>query len=417
MSMDLINRFLLNNRNKSLNIHCVGDAMVDEYYRVKVNRISPEFPMPIMSSTNDVPIKRPGGVANVAYQFKNFNVLPTLICFADSDALKVFHEHGVHRFWNRFEEKTQATLPIKKRFLDGKVQIKRHDIEKPFCGLSSDEIDQSHFALKKAVNKLGMNPNVVIFSDYNKGFFYPEAKVHFPSIYPNAKIIVDPKKGPINRWRGCTILKLNSSEAENLSGKIGWKEQAKFLKKELACEAVVITFSGDKVAGMDKNGYFLFNPDEKVNVDSVVGAGDCFAAIFAMAIGYGFTVRESVEVAYRAGSIYVQANMNRPIVPAELSYSRVVCPEDLASRDFKIVFMNAYFESINKNSIDKLKTAKNKGDKLVVGINLNKKNKLIPNDQKIEILSNLRFVDFVVPYKDDNPIITIQKIKPDVIVS
>lgn len=423
MVTDLVKDFLFKNSKKRLNIHCVGDAMVDEYYSVKVNRISPEFPMPIMTSPDEKAVKRPGGVANVAYQFKHFNVERTLICFSDSKSTKVFHQHGLYPFWNRFADDMRAKLPIKRRFLDGKVQVKRHDIEKPRCGLKIEQIDQFHEAYKVAVDKHGMRPDVVIFSDYDKGFFYPGAHVHFPGLYPGAKTIVDPKRGPVSRWKGCNVLKLNAAEAETLSGISGWQRQARYLKKELECEAVVITFGGEKVVGITDD-LFEFHPEEVVDVNSVVGAGDCFAAIFATAYGYGFSVPEAVRIAYRAGSVYVQSNMNRPVSPADLPYDRIVNPADLAKRDFKLVFTNGCFDILHQGHMETLKFAKSKGEKLVVAVNTDESVRrlkggsrpVVPLEQRMAVLANLRHVDFVVPFGEDTPFQVIRNIKPDVLV-
>ena len=99
----------------------------------------------------------------------------------------------------------------------------------------------------------------------------------------------------------------------------------------------MITFGGEKVVGISGNDLFEFVPNKKVSVESVIGAGDCFAAFFAVAIGHGFNPVESVEIAWEAGAIYVQHQMNRPVVPAELSSDKIVNPEDLAKRDFKLV--------------------------------------------------------------------------------
>ena len=55
---NLMNQFLEKQKKQKVNIHCVGDAMIDEYYQVSVNRISPEFPMPIMHSEEENPIRK-----------------------------------------------------------------------------------------------------------------------------------------------------------------------------------------------------------------------------------------------------------------------------------------------------------------------------------------------------------------------
>ncbi len=50
-------------------IAVVGDTMVDEDYKIEANRISPEFPIPVLLSSEDKPVVQlPGGAANVAFQ-------------------------------------------------------------------------------------------------------------------------------------------------------------------------------------------------------------------------------------------------------------------------------------------------------------------------------------------------------------
>jgi D-beta-D-heptose 7-phosphate kinase/D-beta-D-heptose 1-phosphate adenosyltransferase len=394
--------------------------MVDEYYDVKVNRISPEFPMPIMTSTHDKPVSRPGGVANVAYQFRHFNVAPTLVCFPDPKAEKVFRYHNLSR-WGDSEIK--AKLPYKKRFLDGHVQVTRRDVETPGCGLSPDTVDYFTKSLGESIVKHKMTPDVAILSDYNKGFF-SSTEHNVLDFYRHVKTIVDPKKGPLSKWKGCTIFKPNGIEAEALTGKKAWKEQAKHLQNELECEAVVITHSGEKVAGVWKEEFFCYRPEVMVEVDSVVGAGDCFGAFFAMAIGHGFTVPEAAEIAYRAGAVYVQHYMNRPVCPAELAEDGLVNPSDLVQRDFKLVFTNGCFDVLHEGHMATLKFAKSKGDRLVVALNSDEsikrlkgpKRPLVPLAQRMAVMAAIRYVDFVVSFDEDTPLEIIKAIKPDVLV-
>lgn len=89
MGSQIIKEFLKKNHQKKLSVHCVGDAMIDEYYKVKVSRISPEAPVPVMVCQNDF-VQRPGGSANVAYQFKHLNAYTKLVCFNDPKANEVF---------------------------------------------------------------------------------------------------------------------------------------------------------------------------------------------------------------------------------------------------------------------------------------------------------------------------------------
>jgi D-beta-D-heptose 7-phosphate kinase/D-beta-D-heptose 1-phosphate adenosyltransferase len=268
-----------------------------------------------------------------------------------------------------------------------------------------------------------MNPDVVILSDYNKGFFHGD-EGSILGQYHNSITIVDPKKGPLRKWRGCSIFKPNAKEAFDLSGKTKWKEQAKYFQNELECESVVITDGGRKVSGVHKDKFFCFTPDKQVEVESVIGAGDTFCVFLAMAVGHGFSVPEASEIAWNAGAVYVQNKMNRPIVPAEISANNIVCPEDLASRDFKLVFTNGCFDLLHEGHLQTLRFAREKGDKLVVALNSDESIKRLkgddrpikPLDQRMAVVAALEMVDFVVSFEEDTPLEVIKKIKPDVLV-
>lgn len=417
--MILLKRFLQKNREKRLNIHCVGDAMIDEYYDVKVNRISPEFPMPIMWSSHDKPLRRPGGVANAAYQFKHFNTDVVLFSFCDSLGAEVFKDHEL--YW-KTPYNVAASLPVKRRFLDNGIQVVRHDIESPLCGLDEHSIDFGVEVLAKQI-EASPQPDIAILSDYNKGIFSSE-ETNLLHCYHGVKTIVDPKRGPLSRWKGCTIFKPNAKEAIEFTGRTQWREQAKHLENALECEAVVITFGGDRVAGVWKGDFFDFRPTKSVLVESVVGAGDCFGAFFAMAIGHGFTIPEAAEIAWNAGAIYVQNRRNRPIVPAELSPDGIVQPEDLVNRDFKLVFTNGCFDLIHEGHLATLSFAKEKGEKLVVALNsdesvqrLKGPNRPVkPLEQRMAVMASLKMVDYVVSFDEDTPLELIKRIKPDVLV-
>ena len=427
--MQLIQKFLKANRERTVAIDCFGDAMVDEYYNVQVNRVSPEFPMPIMRSFINTPsCSRPGGAANVAAQFKNFNVASLLHCFYDPCCSGVFEDHRVHRMCGTCFG--NACLPIKRRYVVGNLQVIRHDIEQPRCGLSDATIDEYHRLYARELTRPTLVPgmknrieqlDVAILSDYDKGFF---SRHSYLNLLTNVKTIVDPKKAPLSKWKGCTVFKPNAKEAEELSGYSDWQSQAKYFRQELECKAVVITNGGGGITGIDGDELFGYWPNPIDNIKSVVGAGDCFCAFFAMAIGHNFSIPEAAEIAWNAGAKYVQGGMNRPITPAELSPNGIVEPEDLEKRDYKLVFTNGCFDLLHEGHIKTLEFAKEKGNKLVVALNSDASIRrlkgegrpVIPLEQRMLVMSKLKPVDFVVSFDEDTPLEVIKKIKPDVLV-
>jgi len=419
--MNLINDFLNRCRQDRKRIACVGDSMIDEYHEVSVNRISPEFPMPIMHSfSENCPIRRPGGVANVAYQYNYFNIDPFLVTFLDDKSSQLFWGYDLNLDYS--EDVWGSQCPVKKRFLDNGIQVKRWDVERKNFGLSDEKLDE---AQNKALDNISFDCDVVIFSDYDKGFF-SGAKCHWSSMFSNAIQIVDPKNGPVEDWFGCNIFKPNDKEAFLLSGHTDWKQQCLFFSDVLECDSVVITQGGDGVVGYirEDDEYFKFDSKKQVKIESVVGAGDCFAAFFSAAIAHDFSVLEAAEIGFNAGSIYVQNSMNRPIIPAEFSEDGIVEPEDLAKRDFKLAFTNGVFDVLHSGHIQTLKFAADKAKKLVVALNSDDSVKRLkgedrpikPLSERMAVVSSLEMVDFVISFEEDTPLEVIKKCNPNVLV-
>lgn len=50
--MSQLETFLRKNKQYNLKIAVVGDTMIDEYYSVRADRVSPEFPIPVSQCMN-----------------------------------------------------------------------------------------------------------------------------------------------------------------------------------------------------------------------------------------------------------------------------------------------------------------------------------------------------------------------------
>lgn len=413
--MSTLSLFLEKNRTNHLKIYCVGDTMIDEYYQVKVNRISPEVPMPVMLSESHEPIIHAGGAGNVATQFKYFNVRAKLFALTNSKLQHILHEDGIETIRSLNADRQ---IPIKRRYLDGDTQVTRLDIEKKNYGLNDNDIKAARLNVFQSLFHQKDNADVIVLSDYNKGLFD-----NF-TLFEGVTTIVDPKAGNLERWVGCTIFKPNDKEAQELSGLTCWKEQARYFKDKLKCEAVVITHGGKGVNGIWGDDLFEYTPNSHIHVRSAVGAGDCFVAFLAMAVGHGFRGLEAVEIAFAGGAKYVQGIKNRPITPAELSDIKVIKSEDLKRRDFSLVLTNGCFDILHEQHIDLLKFAKTQADKLVVAVNsddsikrLKGENRpVVPLKHRLATLAALECVDFIIIFDGETPLNLIQAVKPDCLV-
>jgi len=267
-------------------------------------------------------------------------------------------------------------------------------------------------------------PDVTILSDYDKGFFGSSINWASDITSKGVTTIVDPKNVNLDQWEGCRIFKPNAKEAYDLSGLTDPKDQSRFFQERLGCESVFITQSGGGVKGVWGSEYFEYVPSQTVSVKSSVGAGDCFVAFLAMAIGHGFEGRDAAEVAYEAGAIYVQRNLNRPITPAELTRTKIVHPQDLANRDYTLAFTNGCFDLIHSGHLQTLRFAAQKAQKLVVALNSDESVKRLKGperpkktlSERMQVMAALEMVDFVTYFEEDTPLECIKACQPNALI-
>ena len=172
------------------------------------------------------------------------------------------------------------------------------------------------------------------------------------------------------------------------------------------------------------------------NVNSVIGAGDCFAAVLALGCAHGLPVRDSVRAAFEAGTEYVKNRHNRPLTLYEIH--RRLDPLNAKIVDLNTilwlrsvgpfakcrwVMTNGVHDLLHAGHVATLRAAKDMGDLLVVGLNSDasvRKLKgpdrpILPEAERAVMLAAMEAVDFVVLF-DDSPAEVARAVKPDVLV-
>lgn len=94
------------------------------------------------------------------------------------------------------------------------------------------------------------------------------------------------------------------------------------------------------------------------------------------------------------------------------------------SEGLKVVFSNGCFDILHLGHIDYLEKARNKGNKLVIGLNTDSSvkkikgiNRPINNEfARARMLSALEFVDGVTLFSEDTPLLLIEKLLPNILV-
>lgn len=420
MDLQKINKFLKKLKNSNHKIAVYGDSILDEYYNVKSNRISPEFPIPISLTSDENPIETlPGGAGNVVRQFINFtNIEVEFYSLLDAFAKQEYIKKGIN-VEKCIDLPNESKIPRKKRFYNGSFPLFRWDVEKNNFGISEIESYQEELNNRLMSSKA----QVCIFSDYSKGVFSNNIKYFFK------KSIIDPKNDPIEKWKNCDVFKPNRTEALNLSKQEDPKDQCLFFKRKINCNNVLITDSYKGFYGIDQNNnFFEYKSNKKETNASVIGGGDCFVSYLTLSLILGFDIYEASEISFDISYFYVTKNKN-----INLSYLDFYCllenkyvdKDFLANRNFNLVFTNGCFDAgLTAGHIECLKFAKKQGDKLVVALNSDSSisrlkgngRPILPLEERMKIISSLEFVDFVISFDEDTPLQIIKQIKPQLIV-
>ncbi len=98
--------------------------------------------------------------------------------------------------------------------------------------------------------------------------------------------------------------------------------------------------------------------------------------------------------------------------------------ENVRERGGRVVFTNGVFDIIHPGHVEVLKQARSLGDMLIVGINTDEsvrrlKGNLRPIltlEERMSIISSIRYVDAVVPFEEDTPYRLIEFLRPHVLV-
>ncbi len=93
-------------------------------------------------------------------------------------------------------------------------------------------------------------------------------------------------------------------------------------------------------------------------------------------------------------------------------------------QELKIVFTNGCFDIIHPGHTHYLKSARSMGDLLVLGINTDEsvrklkgpQRPILNEEERIEVLLSLRWVDAVVPFPDPTPLELIRRVNPHILV-
>jgi len=284
----------------------IGDLILDRYIWGKVNRISPEAPVPIVEVTNEDFLL--GGASNVANNIVALGGSATIVGVVGNDRagdilMNLLDERGIQ---SQGVFRCPRNTIVKTRVIAHNQQVVRFDRE------DKDRLDGKVFRrLLEYLHEIISNHDAVIISDYKKGVISSEliGEVLKNSRPSHIFVSVDPKVGHFHLYKNVSLLTPNLVEASIASG-IEIKDEkslinaGRTLLKNLSCNAVLIT-RGEEGMSLFVKEKIIHIPTITRDVYDVTGAGDTVIAAFTLAHAAGAGMEGAAVIANHAAGIVV----------------------------------------------------------------------------------------------------------------
>ena len=295
-------------RARGRTILIAGDVMLDHFVIGRVERISPEAPVPVVQFDHEE--YRLGGAANVAHNVAALGARVEVVGVIGRDA----EGERLRAELGRAGVGTDGLVVDASRCTTRKLrvvttrnqQVARIDYE---CDGAVDATVEGR--LVDAISRATAAADVLLISDYQKGTI--TARVagaaieaararHIPSL-------VDPKVPHIDYYAGASLITPNHHEAEattftRIRSAEAAREAAIRFRERAKCESLLIT--------RGEHGMWLLTPDgefdlpaEAREVSDVTGAGDTVIAAIAVGLAAGGSLLDAARLANRAAGLAV----------------------------------------------------------------------------------------------------------------
>ena len=292
-----------------LKIGVIGDVMLDTYWWGKVERISPEAPVPVVAVSNKE--QRIGGAGNVAINVASLGAGVSIISVTGNDdegsqLITLLNQNNINTNYIYKSEDRITTNKI--RIISRNQHMMRLDAEVTTSLNSSEEEKLIIAFLKYATEE---KPQLVILEDYNKGVLTEKGISEIISICKQHNILtaVDPKRKNFFAYKGVDIFKPNLHEVKESLNILGnriseeiLQDMHKHLKQKLHHAISFITLS-EKGVFYESDNERAIIPTHIRSIADVSGAGDTVIAVASVVFAASKNIRLMAEIANIAGGL------------------------------------------------------------------------------------------------------------------
>jgi D-beta-D-heptose 7-phosphate kinase/D-beta-D-heptose 1-phosphate adenosyltransferase len=420
----------------------VGDAMLDRYVYGKVQRVSPEAPVPVIAVQREVAM--PGGAGNVV---RNLTALGAAVAFvsvvgddqAGSDLTGLIGGQPNVEPWLLVQGGRATTT--KTRFIAAGQQLLRadHEVAAPIHPRLVDRL------VRIAADAVAAT-TVMVLSDYQKGVLTGDTcqRLIAAARHAGRKVVVDPKGTDYARYAGADLLTPNRNELAQATGMAVDTEEALVaaavaLRERHGFGAILVTRSEDGMTLVDATGIHHF-PAEAPEVHDVSGAGDTVVAVVSAGLAAGMSMPVAARLSNIAAGIVVgkvgtavarEGDLLEALTPQRGSARKVATRtgaveqvERWRRRGWRVGFTNGCFDLLHPGHVHLLAQARGWCDRLVVGLNSDASVKRLKGPERpiqdeaarAAVLASLTTVDLVTVFDEDTPVELIKLLRPEVLV-
>jgi D-beta-D-heptose 7-phosphate kinase/D-beta-D-heptose 1-phosphate adenosyltransferase len=304
----------------------VGDLMLDHFVIGRVDRISPEAPVPVVQFEQEE--YRLGGAANVASNVVALGGRAEVIGVVghDPDASRLCQQLGRASIGisGVVSDPGRCTTRKLRVVTTRNQQVARIDFERDHE--ISGEVEEK---VIRKIDELATAADAILLSDYLKGVIsrnVAESAVRAAD-RRHVPLLVDPKVPHIDYYAGATVITPNHHEAEavthmRIRSSAEARDAARRFRERVRCGAVLIT--------RGEHGMWLAGPEgeadlqaEAREVADVTGAGDTVISALALCLAAGASLVGAARLANRAAGIVVGKFGPATVTAEELRSDRV----------------------------------------------------------------------------------------------
>ncbi len=287
----------------------VGDLMLDHFLVGRVNRISPEAPVPVVEFEREE--FRLGGAANVAHTIQALGGRVSVIGTAGED------EAGerLRAELRNLEINASGIITDSARRTTTKLRIvtvRNQQVARVDFEADDDLTGDAEQRLVERVDTAIGDVDAILVSDYLKGVVTREVMGRIVSAgrASGIPVLVDPKIPHIDYYAGATLVTPNHAEAETathmrIRTDDDVREAARAFRRQAQCESVLITRGEHGMWLLEGGAAAEHLSAVSREVADVTGAGDTVIGTIALALAAGASLPEAARLANHAAGVVV----------------------------------------------------------------------------------------------------------------